>query len=122
MTAAGRPRPPTADPGPPDSLIPGPGVPEGMPEEVLFEDERRQPRAEVAAYLRSVAEKLESGGPITFTSGDRTVTVEPPERPTFEVKVERETAAGAAEGELSVELELEWGEGEADGDGELAIE
>ena len=93
-----------------------------MPEEVLFEDERRQSRAEVAAYLRTVADKLDGGGAITFTAGDRTVTVEPPERPTFEVKVERETARGADAGELSIELELEWREGDGGTGGDLAIE
>ncbi len=93
-----------------------------MPEEVLFEEERRQARAEVASYLRSVADKLDAGEAITFTVGDRTVTVEPPERPTFEVKVERETERGAETGELSIELELEWREGEPAGDGDLAIE
>lgn len=93
-----------------------------MPEEVLFEDERRQPRAEIASYLRSVADRLEAGEPITFTAGERTVTLEPPERPTFEVKVERETAPGAESGELSAEFELEWSEDEARGGGELSIE
>lgn len=94
-----------------------------MPEEVLFEDERRQDRAEIAAYLRAVADKLDGSEPITLTAGERTVTVDPPARPTFEVKVERETSRGASAGELSIELELEWDEG-ADGseDASLSIE
>ncbi len=93
-----------------------------MPEEILFEDERRQTRAEVARYFRSVADKLDADEAITFTAGDRTVTVEPPARPTFEVKVERETARGAETGELSVELELEWDEDETAEGGDLSIE
>lgn len=93
-----------------------------MPEEILFEDERRQSRTEVARYLRSLADKLDAGESVTFSAGDRTVTVEPPARPTFEVKVEREAAAGAETGELSVELELEWVEGEQADVGDLAIE
>lgn len=93
-----------------------------MPEETLFEDERRQTRAEVARYLRSVADKLDAGEAITFTAGDRTVSVEPSARPTFEVKVERETARGAETGELSVELELEWAEDETAEAGDLSIE
>ena len=94
-----------------------------MPEEVLFEDERRQDREEIAAYLRAVAEKLDGGEPITLSAGERSVTVDPPTRPTFEVKVERETARGASAGELSIELELEWDEGEEGTDaGDLSIE
>lgn len=92
-----------------------------MPEEVLFEDERRLTREEIADYLRTVADKLDAADPITFAAGSN-VTVEPPSRPTFEVKVERETSAGAERGELSVEFELEWDEdGHDDGSG-LSIE
>ncbi|GAB7009316.1 amphi-Trp domain-containing protein [Halorubrum trueperi] len=94
-----------------------------MPEEVLFESESRRTRAEIAAYLRTVADSLESGSAITLTRGSESVTMDPPARPTFEVKAERE---GPVEGpgELSVEFELEWDESE-DGDdasGDLEIE
>ncbi|WP_336023907.1 amphi-Trp domain-containing protein [Halobellus salinisoli] len=95
-----------------------------MPEEVLFKSESRQSRAEIATYLRSVADKLESGEPVTLSAGDQSVTMEPPAQPTFEVKAEREGPTGAP-GELSIELELEWDEGEGDGDGaggDLTIE
>ncbi len=92
----------------------------GMPEEVLFESESRQSRADIAAYLRRVADNLESGDPITLTAGDKSVTMEPPERPTFEVKAEREGPTDAP-GELSIELELEWDENGDEG-GELEIE
>ena len=94
-----------------------------MPEEVLFEDERRQDRPEIAAYLRAVADKLDGGGPITLSAGEQSVTVDPPSRPTFEVKVERETSRGGGAGELSIELELEWDEdAEGAGDASLSIE
>ncbi|WP_424006666.1 amphi-Trp domain-containing protein [Haloferax denitrificans] len=85
-----------------------------MPEEVLFKSENRQTRAEIASYLRAVADKLDAGEPITLKSGDQTVTMEPPASPTFEVKAEREGPAGSP-GELSVEFELEWDEGADDG-------
>ena len=91
-----------------------------MPEEVLFESESRQSRADIAAYLRRVADNLESGDPITLTAGDQSVTMDPPERPTFEVKAEREGPTDAP-GELSVEFELEW-DGNGDSGGELEIE
>lgn len=96
-----------------------------MPEEVLFETERRRSRADIASTLRSVADKLDAGDSITLQSGSDSVTVEPPAEPTFEVKVERE---GPTDGptELGVEFELEWpenGDGDgASGDDELRIE
>ena len=94
-----------------------------MPEEVLFESESRRSREEIAAYLRTVADSLDAGDAITLRRGDESTTLEPPARPTFEVKAERE---GPAEGpgELSVEFELEWDEdgGESGADGDLEIE
>jgi amphi-Trp domain-containing protein len=80
-----------------------------MPEEVLFKSESSQSRDDIASYLRNVAEKLEQGGSITLKSGAESVTMDPPERPTFEVKAEREGAADSP-GELSIEFELEWDE------------
>jgi len=96
-----------------------------MPEEVLFKTERRMDRTEIASYLRTVAEKLESGGDISLSSGDQSVTLAPPAQPTFEVKAERETPSGGGQGELSIEFELEWdegGDGEQAGDSSLNIE
>jgi amphi-Trp domain-containing protein len=87
-----------------------------MPEEVLFKSESDQSRGEIAASLRRVAEKLEQGDPITLKSGSDSVTMDPPDRPTFEVKAEREGPTGGS-GELSVEFELEWDETASGGDG-----
>lgn len=91
-----------------------------MPEEVLFSTETAESRSDVARYLRSVADRLESGGPVTLSSGGEEVTLDPPERVTFEVKAERETGSGKPE--LSVEFELEWKEGASGGDDSLRIE
>lgn len=94
-----------------------------MPEELLFESESDGSRSEIADYLRGVADSLEAGGEITFTAGEQSTAVDPPERATFEVKVEREGPVDA-DGELSVELEVEWDEspsGPGAGDGELTI-
>lgn len=85
-----------------------------MPEEVLFKFEGDQTRDSIAAYLRNVAQNLEDGNPISLTAGDQSVTLDPPARPTFEVKAEREGPTDGS-GEVSVEFELEWNEG-ADGD------
>jgi amphi-Trp domain-containing protein len=95
-----------------------------MPEEVLFKSESSQSREEIASYLRSVAEKLEQGDPITLKAGSESVTMTPPARTTFEVKAEREGPAEGA-GELSIEFELEWDEnsqGESGSSGALEIE
>ena len=95
-----------------------------MPEEVLFETEEHRTREEIASYLRTFADKLDGDGPITLTAGEQSVTVDPPDRPTFEVKAEREGPVDGT-GELSVEFEIEWDEGESGGSGdggELSIE
>jgi amphi-Trp domain-containing protein len=88
-------------------------------EEVLFESEMVQSRADVAAYLRTVADRLDDDGRVTLSAGDQSLTVTVPARPTFEVKVERE---GPPEGpaETSLELELEWDEGD-DADASLDV-
>ena len=80
-----------------------------MPEEVLFESEQPASRAEVAEYLRTVADRLDGGGALTLSGGGSEVTLDPPNQVEFEVKAERETNGGAPE--LSVEFELEWDEG-----------
>ncbi|VTT85545.1 unknown [Halorubrum sp. DM2] len=94
-----------------------------MTEKVLFESESRRSREEIAAYLRAVADSLDAGDAITLSRGGESTTLEPPARPTFEVKAEREGPADGP-GELSVEFELEWNEDgdEAGADGELRIE
>jgi amphi-Trp domain-containing protein len=88
-----------------------------MPEDVLFKSERAQSRDEIASSLRSVAETLEQGGSITLKRGSESVTMDPPPRPTFEVKAERE-GPEAGPGEVSIEFELEWDEHTETGDGE----
>jgi len=91
-----------------------------MPEEVIFETETKNSRGDVAAYLRQVADKLDSGDAVSLAAGDQSVDLDIPETVTFEVKAERETGGGTPE--LSVEFELEWKEG-ADGEsGDLRIE
>jgi amphi-Trp domain-containing protein len=100
-------------------LIPSPTVRFVVPEEVLFKTESKQDRNDVAEMLRTIASKVEAGE-VTLRAGDQSVTLDVPTRPTFEVKVERETSA-TGPAELGLELELEWTEGD-ESDGELAIE
>ena len=94
-----------------------------MPEKTLFETESKFDRADIADYLRKVADSLESGEPITLKAGDQSVTLDPPQRLTFEVEAEREGPIGGP-GELSLEFELEWDErdsGKSGTDGDLEI-
>jgi len=84
-----------------------------MPEEVLFKSESDQSREEIASYLRKVAENLDSGNAVTLKAGTESVTLNPPARPTFEVKAEREGPAGNMT-ERSIEFELEWDENDGD--------
>jgi len=95
-----------------------------MPEKVLFKSESNQSRAEIATYLRKIADNLDSGAALNLKAGSQSVTLNPPARPTFEVKAEREGPADNMT-ELSVEFELEWDEsapGEGGGSGQLEIE
>ncbi|EMA35683.1 amphi-Trp domain-containing protein [Halococcus hamelinensis] len=77
-------------------------------EETLFEIEEPRSRAEIARVLGAAAAELAGDGPVTLESDGQSVTVQPPERPTFEVEVEREVEDDATE--TSIEFEIEWGE------------
>lgn len=91
-----------------------------MAEEVLFESERTQSREEIAGYLQTVVDKLTAGETITLRANGEEVTLDPPSRPTFEVKAERETEGSATE--LSIEFELEWNDGDSKTTSSLEIE
>ena len=95
-----------------------------MPEEILFESESTQSREEIADYLRAVADRLSAHESVTLSAGSESVTLEVPDRPTFEVKAERETDSGGGNAEQSLELEIEWPEDGSTGgtDGSLSIE
>lgn len=93
-----------------------------MPEEVLFEFETKMERAEIAGYLRRVADSMDAGDPITLSAGDQSTTLDPSARPVFEVNVEREGPAdGPTELSVEFEFEIEWPEDGDDG-GSLSIE
>jgi amphi-Trp domain-containing protein len=95
-----------------------------MPEEDLFKSESTQSREEIAAYLRKVADNLDNGSALSLKAGSESVTLNPPARPTFEVKAEREGPADNMT-ERSIEFELEWDENgskEGNGNGQLEIE
>jgi amphi-Trp domain-containing protein len=92
-----------------------------MPEATLFEFERDMSTAEVAQYLRTVADHLDAGDEFTLQSGTESVTLTPPGRVEFEVEVERETSKSGDPAEIELEFELEWNEDTAN-TGDLTIE
>jgi len=81
-----------------------------MPEETLFKFEQHMHTGDVARYLRTVADHLESGDEFTLESGTESVTLTPPESVEFEVEVERETSKSGGSAEIELEFELEWDE------------
>src|SRR5699024_1801130 len=88
-----------------------------MADETLFESERQRSRADIAGVLKSLATALENDGPVTLEDGERSVRIEPPEQPLFEIEVERDSE------KRSVELELEWDErDEEDENASAAVE
>jgi amphi-Trp domain-containing protein len=92
-----------------------------MPEETLFEFEQHMDTAEVAQYLRTIADHLESGDEFTLEAGDESVTLTSPGRVEFEVEVEREPSKSGGSAEIELEFELEWDEDATD-EGNLKIE
>jgi amphi-Trp domain-containing protein len=92
-----------------------------MPEDTLFAFERTMDTVEVAAYLRTVADHLDSGDEFTLEAGTESVKLAPPGRVEFEIEVERETSTSGGSGEIELEFELEWDE-DGTGTGDLTIE
>lgn len=95
-----------------------------MADDILFEFEQDMSRADVATYLRTVADKLEGDGHIDFESAGQSTSVDIPDLVSFEVELERESEGGGSS-EVSLEFELEWyetSEGTIAGPGSLEIE
>ena len=82
-----------------------------MSEETLFRSEHPATRAEVAQYLRALADKLDADGTVQLSTGTDTLELTLPEHFEFEVKAERETSQSGNPPEMSLELEFEWREG-----------
>jgi len=87
-------------------------------ETVLFKSEEKRTRAEASAFLRELADKLDSGRIVLRQAGEETV-LEPPENLVLEVKAEEERKGEALE--LSLEVELAWRSGGADSGGGLSL-
>ena len=80
-----------------------------MPEEQLFKTEERHARAEIAEALREAADGIESGA-VELRSGATKRDVAVPERPRFEVELERLTDSETGEKRYELEYEIRWTE------------
>ncbi|MFW5917082.1 MAG: amphi-Trp domain-containing protein [Halorubrum sp.] len=78
-----------------------------MPEEQLFKSEEEVPRTEIADALRDAATQIESGD-VTLASGGDERRVSIPERPRFEVELERLTDSETGEQRYELEYEIRW--------------
>ena len=74
-----------------------------MPE---IETEAEKTRAEIAMYLRDLADQLEGGGELSLELGGRSVALNPTEPVTL--KMEGEWGEGGTGRKESIEFELVW--------------
>jgi amphi-Trp domain-containing protein len=78
-----------------------------MPEEELFKTEEALPRTEIADALRDAADQVESGD-VALVTGAEEQTVTVPDRPRFEVELERLTDSETGEQRYELEYEIRW--------------
>ncbi|MDQ2053657.1 amphi-Trp domain-containing protein [Halobellus sp. H-GB7] len=73
-----------------------------------IETESEKTRAEVAAYLRDLADQLEGGSEFTLELGGRQMQVDPTDSVTFKLEGESDPAESGTESKESIEFELVW--------------
>lgn len=76
-------------------------------ETVLFKSEEKKTRAEAAAVLRAIADKVETGQ-ITLGADGTELPLDIPQNVTLEIKAEEEEERTL---KRSLEIEIEWAEG-----------
>jgi amphi-Trp domain-containing protein len=73
-----------------------------------LETEAQKTRAEVADYLRGLADQLDRGGGVTLELGGTEVRVNPSDPITFKLEGESDWSDGDSEAKQSIEFELVW--------------
>ena len=73
-----------------------------------LETEEQRTRAEVAEYLRGLADQLDAGGPVELALGGTSVSLDPTEPITFKLEGESDWSEGETEAKQSIEFELVW--------------
>jgi len=87
-------------------------------EVVLFKSEEKHSTAEVAQFLRTLADKVEQGR-VILRKGDEELALTLPGTVTLEVKAEEESTRKGPK--HSLEIELEWRPGEEKQAGALEL-
>jgi len=73
-----------------------------------LETEEQKTRAEVASYLRQLADQLDGGDAVTLELGNQRVDLDPVNPITFKLEGESDWAEGDTEAKQSIEFELVW--------------
>ncbi|OAG28007.1 amphi-Trp domain-containing protein [Thermodesulfatator autotrophicus] len=81
-------------------------------EKVLFKSEEPKSLAEVADFLRALADKI-TEGKVILRKGAEEITLVMPQNVTLEIKAEQKIKASKTK--YSLEVEIEWREGESEG-------
>ncbi len=81
-------------------------------ETILFKVEEKKDLSSAAAFLRDLADKVESGK-VVLKQGQKVVKLKIPNRVEIEVKAEKEV--GRRKTKKKIEVEIEWVVGEKDG-------
>jgi len=88
-----------------------------------LETEEQKTRAEVASYLRQLADQLDGGDAVTLELGDKRVDLDPVDPITFKLEGESDWTEGDTEAKQSIEFELVWWrEAQTAEEGTLTIE
>ena len=73
-----------------------------------LETEEQKTRAEIANYLRDLADQLDSDGDVVLGLGGTTVQLNPTNPVTFKLEGESDWSQGDTEAKQSIEFELVW--------------
>ena len=83
----------------------------------LFKSEEKKSRSDISAFLRQIADKIDTGT-VTLRQGDNELSLEIPETAILQVQVEDEQKKRKGT-QHSLELEIKWYDGIAGGGLEL---
>lgn len=88
-----------------------------------LETEEQRTRAEVATYLRDLADQLDADGAVTLDLGGEQVRLDPVDPITFKLEGESDWSEGDTQAKQSIEFELVWWrEAQTASEGSLDVE
>jgi len=73
-----------------------------------LETEEQKTRAEIASYLRDLADQLDGGREVNLTLGGTVAQFNPTDPVTFKLEGESDWSEGDTEAKQSIEFELVW--------------